>query len=353
MFACYVGCVSADFKMSQGIALEFRKKFGQIDTLINLNKKVTEIASIKHNNRQIIYIINKQNFKEKPTLETMFMSITNLRKCCEEQNVTKLAIPRIGSSHDQLNWDQIRSMIRYIFKKSKIKIVIFVNTIYSEKEKMNIIKEFHESPLGGHQGVSRTIKRIKQHHTWKRLKSNVKEYIKSCFSCQINKSSNHRIQQPMVVSTTATRPFEKIFLDIVGPVDTSLKGNSYILTIQDDLSKYSAAVPLPNHTANTIARAFVEHFVCLHGIPDSIVTDQGREFMSKIFTTCKLLKIDKINTTAYHPQSNGALERSHTTLAEYLRHYVEDKKQNWDEYVAYAMLDRSTSFLKQNTSTLL
>lgn len=276
-------CVSADFKMSQGIALEFRKKFGQVDTLINLNKKVTEIASIKHNNRQIIYIINKQNFKEKPTLETMFMSITNLRQFCEEQNVTKLAIPRIGSGHDQLNWDQIRSMIRYIFKKSKIKIVIFVNTIYSEKEKMNIIKEFHETSLGGHQGVSRTIKRIKQHHTWKNLKSNVKEYIKSCISCQINKSSNHRIQQPMVVSTTATRPFEKIFLDIVGPVDTSLKGNSYILTIQDDLSKYSAAVPLPNHTANTIARAFVEHFVCLHGIPDSIVTDQGREFMSKIF----------------------------------------------------------------------
>lgn len=331
-------CVSADFKMSQGIALEFRKRFGQVDTLISQNKKVTEIASIKHNNRQIIYIVNKQYFKEKPTLETMFISITNLRKFCEEQNVTKLAIPRIGSGQDHLNWDQVRCMIRYIFKKSKIKIMIFVNTIYSEEEKRSIIKEFHETPLGGHQGVSRTIKRIKQHHTWKTLKSDVKEYIKLCASCQINKSSNHRVQQPMVVSTTAMRPFEKVFLDIVGPVDTSHKGNSYILTIQDDLSKYSTAIPLQNHTANTIAQAFVEHFVCLHGIPDSIVTDQGREFMSKIFTTCcKLLKIQKINTTAYHPQSNGALERSHRTLAEYLRHYVEDKKQNWDDYVSYAM----------------
>lgn len=60
--------------------------------------------------------------------------------------------------------------------------------------------------------------------------------------------------------------------------------------------------------------------------------------MSKIFTACcKLLKIEKINSTAYHPQSNGALERSHRTFAEYLRHYVEDRKQNWDEYVPYAM----------------
>lgn len=47
-------CVSADFKMSQGITLEFRKRFGQVDTLISQNKKITEIASIKHNNRQII-----------------------------------------------------------------------------------------------------------------------------------------------------------------------------------------------------------------------------------------------------------------------------------------------------------
>lgn len=234
-------------------------------------------------------------------------------------------------------------MIQYIFKKSNIKVFIFVNTIYSEEEKRNILKEFHGNPLGGHQGVSRTIKRIKQRHTWKNLKSDVKEYIKLCNSCQINKSSNHNIQQPMVVSTTAMRTFEKDFLDIIGPVETSLKGNSFILTIQDDLSKYSTAVPLQNHTTNTIAQAFIEHFVCLYGIPDSIITDQGREFMSKVFTACcKLLKIEKINTTAYHPQSNGALERPHRTLAEYLRHYVEDKKQNFSQYKSILRPNRRT-----------
>lgn len=193
-------------------------------------------------------------------------------------------------------------MIRYIFRKSKIKIVIFVNAKYTEEEKKTIIEEFHLTPLGGHQGVSRTIKRIKEHHTWKGLKSDVKEYIRSCTSCQMNKSSNRSIQQPMVVTTTAMKPFEKIFLDIVEPVETSLKGNSYILTLQDDLSKHSSAVPIPDHTANTIAQAFVEHFVCLHGIPDSIVTDQGRELSE-----------------------------------EYLRHFVEEKKQNWDQYIPYAM----------------
>jgi hypothetical protein len=54
----------------------------------------------------------------------------------------------------------------------------------------------------------------------------------------------------MVITTTAKKPFEKIFLDIVGPLTTTNKGHSYILTIQDDLTKFSAAFPLVTHDAN-------------------------------------------------------------------------------------------------------
>jgi hypothetical protein len=200
-------CVSADFKMSQGIALEFRRRFGRVDELINQNKKMTEIASVKHGDRQVIYIINKNVFREKPTLETMFACIQNLRIFCEEQNIRKLAIPRIGSGLDELNWEIVRSMIRYVFKNSKIRVVIFVNSKHTEEEKRNIIEEFHITPLGGHQGVARTIKRIKEHHTWKGLKSDVKEYITSCTSCQVNKSGNRSVQQPMVVTTIIDEAF--------------------------------------------------------------------------------------------------------------------------------------------------
>ncbi|KAL4136407.1 hypothetical protein QTP88_007955 [Uroleucon formosanum] len=337
-------CVSKDFKMSQGIALEFRRKFGQIENLTNQNKEVTEITSIQHNDQNILYIITKNHHQEKPTYETFYQAIKNLRTFCEENQIEKLALPKIGSGHDQLNWDQVRTILRYVFKKSKIKLIIYVDTTYSEQEKQNIIKEFHLTPLGGHQGISKTVKRIKLHHSWKGLKNDVIEYVKKCTSCQMNKSSNHSIQQPMVVTTTASKPFEKIFLDIVGPIDTSLEGNAYILTIQDDLTKFSVAIPLPNHTANTIAKAFVEKFVCLHGIPDSILTDQGPDFLSKIFQACcKLLQIETFKTTAYHPQSNGALERSHRTLTEYLRHFVSEQKQNWDQYIAYAMFVYNSS----------
>lgn len=94
----------------------------------------------------------------------------------------------------------------------------------------------------------------------------------------MNKSSNDSVQQPMVVTTTASKPFEKISLDIVVPIDTSLERNAYILTIQGDRSKFSVGIPLPNNTANTIAKAVVEKFVLLRGITDSILTEQGPAF---------------------------------------------------------------------------
>jgi len=160
----------------------------------------------------------------------------------------------------------------------------------------------------------------------------------------MNKSSNHSVQQLIVVTTTALKPSEMIFLEIVGLIENLLEGIAHILTIQDDLTKFSVAIPLLNHTVKTVANAFVEKCICLHGTPDSVLTDHGPDFLSKIFQIfCKLLQIETFKTIAYHPQSNEALERSHRTLREYLRHFVNYQKQNWDQYIAYAMFvyDRS------------
>ncbi len=67
------------------------------------------------------------------------------------------------------------------------------------------------------------------------------------------------------------------------------------------------------------------------------MTDQGTDFLSKTFTeVCKLLKINKVNTSPFRPQTNGGLERSHRTLAEYLRHYVDKNLNNWDHLLPYA-----------------
>lgn len=68
------------------------------------------------------------------------------------------------------------------------------------------------------------------------------------------------------------------------------------------LLNYSVAVPTPDATANTTVQVLIENVICIHGVPDSIVTDQGTNFMSDIFkNTCKILSIKKIYTKSYHP----------------------------------------------------
>jgi len=214
---------------------------------------------------------------------------------------------------------------------------------YTEKEKQTILYEYHDTPIGGHQGIERTIKRIKLLHDWPNLAKDVEKYIKKCTLCQRNKLSR-KIKMPLVLTDTPDKPFKKCALDIVGPLPISNNGNKYLLTFQDNLTKFSKAIPIANQEANTVAKEFATKIICEYGIPEIILTDQGTNFVSDIFkNTCKLLKISKIQTTAYHPQSNGALERSHRTLVEYIRHFINDEQSDWDEWVPYAMFAYNTT----------
>jgi len=337
-------CVSADLKLNKGLALEFRRKYGHIRELKLQNPSKTKILYLQVGSRYILNLVTKEKFWQKPTYEDIYKTLINLKQFCREHKLQNIALPRIACGLDQLEWPTVLNMIRYIYQNSGIQIQVYANQDRDIIDKQQIIKEHHSSILGGHRGVRQTIKRIQRQYNWKTLKQDVTEYISKCVSCQSNKTSNRNTKQPMVISTTATEPFEKIFIDVVGPLPRTNNDNAYILTMQCDLTKFSIAVPMVNHEANTVAYHFVTSFVCLHGIPNTLVSDQGTEFLSRILIeTCKLLKIKKCNTSPYHPQANGALERSHRTLGEYLRHYVDADQRNWDTYIPYAMFVYNSS----------
>lgn len=210
-------------------------------------------------------------------------------------------------------------------------------------EIQEVIEQFHKGSLGGHQGVLRTYKRMRYYVKFPNMLNTIKKFIKNCDLCQRNKS-RRKTKLPMCLTTTSSKPFEKIFLDIFSLTSPSYSGNKCVLTIQDDLSKFSHAVPLPNQEASTVARALVENYICIFGAPRCILTDRGSNFMSHVFKqVCKLLKISKLETSAYHPQTNGALEKSHNTLVEYLRSCCDKDFSNWDIYLPYAMFIYNTT----------
>ena len=112
-------------------------------------------------------------------------------------------------------------------------------------------------------------------------------------------------------------------MDNVGPLPETKSGNPYILTIQDNFTKYSLAIPLPNHQAGTIADAFVKKFICIFGSPKGVLTDQARYVLSNLLKRlAKCYRIKQFRTTAFHPQPNESLERSHHVLDEYVKQFV-------------------------------
>lgn len=146
----------------------------------------------------------------------------------------------------------------------------------------------------------------------------------------------------MVLTDTPGTAFEKISMDIMGPLPTSRNGYTHILTIQDLLTKFSLAIPLRQTTSVAVADAFVNELICVFGAPRVVLTDQGSNFISSLLkNVARRFKIKQVKTTAYRPQSNGSVERSHQVLWEYLKQF--SKKDNWDEYLRLATFSSNTS----------
>jgi cleavage and polyadenylation specificity factor subunit 1 len=142
---------------------------------------------------------------------------------------------------------------------------------------------------------------------------------------------------PLVLTDTPSTVFEKFSVDIVGPFTLSSSRYRYILTVQDDLSKFVIAVPLEDQTAEQVAKAFADYVILIFGIPQIILSDCGSQFLSETFkSVCKLLGIKRIHSTSFRLQTNVWNERSHKGLIEYLRSYVDADLSNWDQWLKFA-----------------
>ncbi|KAL7298554.1 hypothetical protein TKK_0008328 [Trichogramma kaykai] len=244
-------------------------------------------------------------------------------------------------------------ILQEVFQNEKIKLIKCLGALeyVPPEDRDAIFYELHRSPVGGHRGISKTYQRIKQKYVWDRLKTDIQRPIQQCLECQLKKLARHRTKQPMIITDCPGSTFDKVALDIVGPLPATSEGNIYILTMQDQLSKFCIGVPLPDATATTIADAMVKRLICTFGTPKVILTDQGRNFLSKLLQrVAKRFRIKQVRTTAFHAQSNGSLERSHHALAEFLKQYT-NQESDWDQWIELATLNYNSSVQESTKHT--
>ena len=124
----------------------------------------------------------------------------------------------------------------------------------------------------------------------------------------------------------------------------------YILVAANYLTKWPEAWAIPDQEAKTIALK-LEELISHHGVPQILLTDQGKNFESKLIAElCDLLQIDKRQTIAYHPQCDGQVERFNRTLTTMLSMYVENQK-DWDRWLPQVLLAYRSSVHESTGAT--
>ncbi|KAJ8945288.1 hypothetical protein NQ318_002745 [Aromia moschata] len=125
---CLAHCVAADLRMSRGIALTFKKAFGQLEELRRQRAEVGRVLQIKvaqqEKERSVFYLVTKQLSHHKPTYQTVWDTLVELRDVLLSQSISSLAIPKIASGLDGLDWRVIRSMLEVLFRFTGIEILV-------------------------------------------------------------------------------------------------------------------------------------------------------------------------------------------------------------------------------------
>ena len=203
--------------------------------------------------------------------------------------------------------------------------------VIPEELQEECLKLSHDPPSSAHQGITRTKEKMRKSFFWYKMAKDVKKFVSGCNICNQNKGGRRKNRFPLIHDHAGT-PMEKVHIDFIGPLPKTRRGNEHILVISDSFTKWCECIALPTQKAEITARTVVDQFFTRFGFPAQIVTDQGRNFESNLFTeVCKLLKIKKSRTTAYRPSANGQAERTNRTLVAAIRCTIDQNEDTWDE----------------------
>ncbi|KAJ0173294.1 hypothetical protein K1T71_011470 [Dendrolimus kikuchii] len=322
--------------------LENRNDFENSERELH-NIKISEI-----NNKTYLHLFTKVHHYDSVTYRDIFAVLKEVRNnlVISYPQVNEISISDFDNPYDKLKFLIIYEMITYIFHDTNIKINIYHNKlVYPTPNQIPaILKDNHDSPIGGHIGSNRMYSKLKDTYYWSGMKKDIENYVRNCPLCQQNKALRATNKASMEITTTSNEPLQRIFTDIVGPLpESGPQKYKYIVTFQDDLTKYSMAYPIVQSTAEQTSECLIK-FISHFGIPKTVLSDQGVHFIADVYKqVASLFKIKHLFSSPYHPQTNGALERSHSTLKEYLKSYVNDNQDNWYKYLPTALISYNST----------
>jgi hypothetical protein len=206
----------------------------------------------------------------------------------------------------------------------------------------------------GHEGVHRTLHRIRRDFHFSNMRRLVQEFVRSCPTCQRYKSEHLHPAGLLMPLPVPSVVWADIGLDFVEALPRA-NGKTVILSVVDRFSKYCHFIPLAHpYTAASVAQAFFTDIVRLHGVPLSIISDRDLVFTSTFWRELMQLMGTKLHMTlAFHPQADGQTEAANRVIVMYLRCFTGDHPRQWLRWLPWVEYTYNTTYQTSLWDTVL
>ena len=207
-----------------------------------------------------------------------------------------------------------------------------------EPLRTRLIQRVHDSPLGGHPGRESTRDLLRREFIWPKMGEDVRRFVRNCDVCGRSKVWRDQKKGLLKPLPVPDRQWSELSVDFVVQLNPSDECTN-IMVVTDRLTKNVIFEPMREITAASVAKALLWGVFRHHGLPRSIVSDRGPQFVSLFWAeVCKALKINRRLSTAWHPQTDGATERANQELEAYLRMFVALNQDDWAPVLPIAMV---------------
>ena len=210
-----------------------------------------------------------------------------------------------------------------------------LRVIPPQSNRKELFDGVHGGKLGGHLRDAKIHSVLSKHYWWPGMRTDICKWCRGCITCATRQTG--RATRPPLVPIPVDGPFDRIGVDVI-QFPKSRKGNRYAVCFIDYLTKWVEAFATTDQSALTIAKLLVEEIIPRHGVPKELLSDRGAAFLSNLLhEVYRLLGTHKVSTTAYHPQTDGLVERFHRTLTSMLAKSTQPSGLDWDERLPYVL----------------
>ena len=258
----------------------------------------------------------------------------DLRKAQREDD-SLARVRELASTGEKLRGAKFIYKKEILYRSAKDKDGNEYSRVVVPKNMRNKVLSFgHDHPMAGHLGQKKTMERIRSEFWWPGFGGDVKRYCLSCDACQRCTPKGRTKKVPLGTVPTVNPAFKKVAVDIVGPIKPmSESKKQYILVMVDYCTRYPEAIALKDIKAETVANALWEFWTRL-GIPDVVLTDQGRQFTSNLMKEVnEFLQIEHKMTCPFSPQTNGLVEKFNDTLKQMIKRLAIEQPKKWDTFI--------------------